>query len=158
MQGGEPGPCHVAGLQLFGNGVVCTAANARTFADRWKSRGAVAANSIAGFGYESDEESDEIARAVLAASRETGMSLYLEIHRSSITQDSWLCLQLAERNPDLRFNLDFSHWYTGQQMSYGDFEHRLELLRPVLAKVRLLYGRIGNSCCMQVGLDSCEDP
>jgi len=35
---------------------------------------------------------------------------------------------------------------------YGGFETKLALIRPVLARVGFLHGRIGNPGCMQVGI------
>ena len=58
--------------------------------------------------------------------------------------------------PELRFNGDFSHWYTGLEMPYGDFEEKLEFLRPVFERTRFLHGRIGDPGCIQV--DVGDDP
>jgi hypothetical protein len=66
-------------------------------------------------------------------------------------------LDLVERHPELRFNADLSHWYTGLEMPYGDFEAKLEALAPVFARVRFLHGRIGDSGSMQVALEGRED-
>jgi hypothetical protein len=67
-------------------------------------------------------------------------------------QDMWRAVQFALRFPDLRFNGDFSHWYTGQEMVYGNFDRKLKFIEPVLKRVRFLHGRIGNPGCIQVDL------
>ena len=87
---------------------------------------------------------------VLEASTSVRIPLYVETHRATLTQDLWRTLQLVERFPEIRFNGDFSHWYTGHDMASGDFETKLDLLAPVLERVRYLHGRIGTSGCIQV--------
>jgi len=111
------------------------------------------ASCIAGNGMESDEQMDAIVDAIVRARANTGVTIYLETHRSSITQDSWRCLQLAERNPEIYFNCDFSHWYTGLDIQALDFDRWLEQMTPVLSRVGILHGRIGNRCCMQVPVE-----
>ena len=70
--------------------------------------------------------------------------------RATIFQDPWRTVQFLARFPELEFNGDFSHWYTGTEMVYGGFETKLEFIRPVLGRIGFLHGRIGNPCCMQV--------
>lgn len=98
---------------------------------------------------ESDAELDRFAGALLDATERHGHPLYLELHRATMTQDSRRTLDLVARFPALRFNADLSHWYTGHEMTYGDFEGKLDLLGPVFARVRFLHGRVGDSCSMQ---------
>lgn len=157
VQGGSRERCAEAGLRLIGNGVVATASAAMEFARHWKDVGAEAATCIAGFGYESDAEADEIAYAVCEASEQTGLPLYLETHRGSITQDAWRTVQMLGRVPSLLLNGDFSHWFTGQEMAYGDFDRRLAFLAPVFERTCFLHGRIGNRCCLQVPVNDGED-
>jgi hypothetical protein len=61
-------------------------------------------------------------------------------------------VQLARRLPGLRLDGDFSHWYTGQEMRYGDIEAGFDFLTPVLERTRFFHGRIGNSGCIEVAL------
>jgi len=63
---------------------------------------------------------------------------------------------LIERYPELRFNGDFSHWYTGLEMTYGDFEAKLSFMQPVFERTTFLHGRIGNPGCMQIPLTARE--
>jgi hypothetical protein len=62
-------------------------------------------------------------------------------------------VKLIERFPEIRFNGDFSHWYTGQEMRYGKFgfmDEKFAFIQPVFERVRFLHGRIGNGGCMQI--------
>jgi len=82
----------------------------------------------------------------------------VETHRATIFQDMWRAVEFVRQFPELRFNGDFSHWYTGQEMVYGGFENKMEFIRPVLERVRFLHGRIGNPGCIQVRIDPKRTP
>lgn len=152
LQGGDPELCSRFELTLLGSGLLEQPAEADALAAAWKARGAAVVTCIAGFGMESDPEMDAYAAAICQAAADHQISLLLETHRASITQDAWRTVQLSRRCPKLRFNLDLSHWVTGQEMMYGDLDTRLAFLEPVLAHTSFLHGRIGNRCCMQVPL------
>jgi sugar phosphate isomerase/epimerase len=105
-----------------------------------------------GYGLEDEMEAAHLIEAVIAAAERHDVPLYVETHRSTLTQDIWRTVQFARQFPELRFNGDFSHWYTGQEMVYGDFGRKLKFIAPVLERVRFLHGRIGNPGCIQVDL------
>jgi hypothetical protein len=105
-----------------------------------------------GWGLEDDTEAAHLIEAVITASEKYAIPLYVETHRATLTQDIWRTVQCARKFPALRFNGDFSHWYTGQEMVYGSFERKLEFIQPVLERVRFMHGRIGNPGCIQVNL------
>jgi hypothetical protein len=69
-------------------------------------------------------------------------------------------VQLARRCPDLRFNGDFSHWYAGHELPYGDVTEKLNFMQPVLERVRFIHGRIASAGCVQVAVveDDRSDP
>ncbi len=152
VQGGNVALACAAGMAILGVGVVPEPAAADELARVWKQRGAVAISCIAGFGYEDDGQIDDLVRSLLNASERHSIPFYLETHRGSITQDVWRTLQLIRRTPQIQFTGDFSHWYTGQEIPYGDIHKRIELLSPVIERTALLHGRIGDRCCMQVDL------
>jgi len=109
-----------------------------------------------GWGIEEDDVAAQLIESVLSASAKSSLPLYVETHRATLFQDMWRTVQFIRRYPQLRFNGDFSHWYTGQEMVYGDFEQKLEFLRPVIQRVRFMHGRIGNPGCMQVDIGDLE--
>ena len=158
LQGGDAELCARYGITLLGSGLVTTPEEAAPLAADWKARGVAVVTCIVGFGFESDREIDDLAAALCQASADHDIALLLETHRASISQDAWRTMQLAGRFPELCFNLDLSHWFTGQEMPYGDFDKRIAFLEPILSRTRFLHGRIGDRCCMQVALDSSADP
>ena len=105
-----------------------------------------------GSGFEDDATMLAVCEDIVKASQRHAIPLYVETHRATITTDIWRTIQLARRLPELRFNGDFSHWYTGHEMVYGDLAAKLEMIGPVFERVRFIHGRIGNPGCMQVDI------
>ena len=139
-------------LGVCGGGRVNQPADAHRLAAEAKAEGLECLTLHVGWGLEDDDEGARLIAAVLEASAKYGVPLYPETHRATLFQDLWRTVQFIRRFPDLRFNGDFSHWYTGLEMVYGGFENKLEFIRPVLDRIRFLHGRIGNPGCMQVDI------
>ena len=110
-----------------------------------------------GTGFEDTDEAEALLRPVIEASDRHGHPMMVETHRATVTQDIRRTLDLIDRLPDLRFNADLSHWYTGHEMTYGDVEAKAARLRPVFDRVRYLHGRIGSPCVMQEALRGAGD-
>ncbi|HEY0009577.1 MAG TPA: hypothetical protein VGB55_12695 [Tepidisphaeraceae bacterium] len=119
---------------------------------KWKDAGFECATAHLLWGLEDDATVDALVGALLNVSAKHDFPIYIETHRATITQDIWRTVQLVKRHPDVRFNGDFSHWYTGHEMRYGDFDAKLELIQPVFDRVRFIHGRIGSDGCMQVDI------
>jgi hypothetical protein len=143
IQGGIPELCHDLGLGVTDSGRVNVPADAGAVARDRKARGFECATLHVGWGMEDDDEAHRLIDAVIEASNRHDFPLYIETHRATITQDLWRTAQFIRKFPDIRFNGDFSHWYTGLEMVYGDFEAKLAFLEPVFERVRFLHGRIG---------------
>jgi len=107
-----------------------------------------------GTGFESEAAMDRLVAAVLEAAAITGHALHIETHRATMTQDIRRTLDLLARFPELTFTLDFSHWYTGQEMTYGgEFAERLAWCDPLFTRVRSMQLRFGTSGAIQRPLD-----
>jgi len=146
--------CRDLGLGMAGSGRVNVAAEADGLAARMADGGFVAGTLHLGWGMEDDDAARGLIEAVSQASEKHRLPLYVETHRATVFQDIWRTVQFARRHPELRFNGDFSHWYTGQELVYGGFENKFRFLEPVLERVRFLHGRIGNPGCIQVDIGS----
>jgi hypothetical protein len=145
-----------SGLPLSGMGRVDAPADAGKMAKYWANEGAACGTVHVGHGYEDDDEAVALLEACVEASAVHGVPIYVELHRATITQDPWRTLQYVKRVPDIRFNADFSHWYTGGEMVYGDFGRRVEALGPVLDRVRFIHGRISTPGQIQATVDGTE--
>ncbi len=152
-QGGDPVLSRELGLGCTTGGRVNKPGEIAPLAARWKQAGYEAASLHVGWGHESDAEIDVLVREILAASANEDLPITIETHRATITQDTWRTVQFVERHPEVRFNADYSHWYTGLEMVYGDWEAKLAFLQPVFDRVRFFHGRCGNSGGMQMPLN-----
>ncbi|MEN8721891.1 MAG: hypothetical protein ABF335_03280 [Alphaproteobacteria bacterium] len=104
----------------------------------------------AGTGFETDDEMAQYADLLLNAASKHNYAVYVETHRATITQDIKRTVDLVEKFPELRFNADLSHWYTGHEMNTTNFDRAFAFMDPVLERVRFIHGRIGNSGSLQV--------
>jgi len=145
-------PCRSIGLTVAGSGRVNLPHEADAFAMRMADAGLPCATLHLGWGLEDDAVARHLIEAVLTSSQKHHLPLYVETHRATVFQDMWRTVQFVKWYPELRFNGDFSHWYTGQEMVYGGFENKLAFIAPVLERVRFLHGRIGNPGCIQVDI------
>ncbi len=141
-----------ANLGVCGSGRVNTPNDAYRLAQEARSAGLECLTLHVGWGYEDDPEASRLIEAVLDASAKQQMPMYVETHRATIFQDMWRTVQFVRKYPDLKFNGDFSHWYTGSEMAYGDFEKKAAFIQPAIGRVHFLHGRIGNPGCMQVDI------
>lgn len=152
VQGESSDSTRQAGLISAGGGRVNRPGEAAPLAARLRREGHACATLHVGWGHEDDAMIDQLVREILAASAAEGIPLFIETHRATITQDTWRTVRMIERNPEVRLNADFSHWYTGLEMVYGDWQEKLAFLQPAFERVRFFHGRIGNSGCIQMPL------
>jgi sugar phosphate isomerase/epimerase len=145
--------CRAAGLGRMGLGRLNEPEEAAELAARLAGEGQECGTLHVGWGIEDDAEACRLFDAILEASARYRIPLYLETHRATILQDMWRTVQFVKRYPELRFNGDFSHWYTGQEMVYGGFDNKLAFIQPVLERVRFVHARIGNPGCIQVNIE-----
>lgn len=148
--------CRALNLAIAASGRVNVPADASALADQFAGAGFECATLHVGWGYEDDNEAFRLIDSILEASSSRKFPLYIETHRATICQDMWRTVQFVRHFPDMRFNGDFSHWYTGQEMIYGGFEKKLAFIQPVLERVRFVHGRIASPGCIQVAIE--RDP
>jgi len=152
IQNGIPEICREIGLGVNCSGRINKPGDLQPLMDSIMGKGFECCTLHVGWGMESDREVAELVEAVLYASENNNFPLYIETHRATITQDLWRCVELTKRWPEIRFNADFSHYYTGLEMPYGEMNEKLEFLQPVFDRVRYVQGRIGNSGSLQVDI------
>ena len=149
----EQREAQMLGLGMCGSGRVNEPGEAEPLAREARLCGLECLTLHVGWGMEDDEQAVELIGAVLEASARQSIPLYVETHRATIFQDPWRTLGFLKRFPELEFNGDFSHWYTGTEMVYGGFENKLAFIRPVLERIGFVHGRIGSPGCMQVNIE-----
>ena len=150
VQDGEVAVAKAAKMGSIGSGRVDTLTDAAVLAEKMKRVGHQAATVHVGTGFEDDAQMDALVRSVVAASTQYDFPLYIETHRATITQDVWRTIQLTKRIPEVAFNGDFSHFYTGLELPYGDITAKFEMMQPIFERVKFMHGRIGSPGCIQV--------
>lgn len=108
----------------------------------------------AGWGLEDELEACRLVDAILTASNRHGLPVFIETHRATITQDLWRTVQLIRAFPEIRLNGDFSHYYCGQELAYGDWSQKMSFMEPIFERTGFMHGRIASPGCMQVPLDA----
>ena len=109
-----------------------------------------------GWGTEDDAAADRLIEEILRASEAHALPAFIETHRATITQDMWRTVQLTRRFPEIRFNGDFSHYYSGQEMEYGDFEGKLDFMQPIFDRTAFLHGRIASRGSIQAPIEAID--
>jgi hypothetical protein len=137
-----------------------TAAEARAIAAKHAERGDSCITVHAGWGMEDDDEVFRLVESILAASDGHRLPIFIETHRATMTQDLWRTIQITKKFPEVRFNGDFSHYYCGQELAYGDWTRKLAFMEPIFSRVGFMHGRVASPGCMQVpiGADPTSRP
>ena len=156
IQDGDPELCKAFNLQLTAHARINKVGDLDSLMPVWKAKNYNCATIHLGWGMESNAEMDALVEYVLETSVKFDFPIYIETHRATITQDVFRTVELTKRFPEVRFNGDFSHWYTGQEMVYGGIENKWEFIQPVFDRVRFMHGRIGNSGCIQVDVKDAD--
>jgi sugar phosphate isomerase/epimerase len=149
--------CQRLSLGRAGGGRINHPAEASALVQRLAGEGMECATVHVGWGLEDDAEAARLIEATLEAATHHRLPIYFETHRATIFQDMWRTVQFVRQFPHIRFNIDISHWYTGQEMVYGGFENKLAFIEPVLERAAFIHGRIGNPGRMQVHLDDGDE-
>lgn len=152
IQGGSASACAAVGVPCTAGGAIHHPGALDDFAPRLQDEGYQAITLHVGTGLETDAEADALCEHVVATADRLQFPISIETHRATVTQDIRRTLDLVERHPDLRFNGDFSHWFTGLEMVYGDFAGKLDAIEPVLARTTHLHARIGTPGMIQAPL------
>lgn len=124
-----------------------------SIATKHAARGDQCLTVHAGWGIEEDAEVFRLVESILNASEKTGLPIFIETHRATITQDMWRTVQITKRFPEVLFNGDFSHYYCGQEMVYGGLEMKLDFMSPIFDRVGFLHGRIASPGHIQMPVD-----
>ncbi len=150
--------CRALGLEFATSARVNACQEVKPLVERWAADDSVCGTLHLGWGLESEAEAASLIESVLTASATYSFPLYLETHRATIFGDMWRTVEFVRKFPEIRFNGDFSHWYTGQEMVYGGFDKKQAFIKPVLERVRFLHGRIGTPGCIQVAIQADQQP
>lgn len=137
-------------LSFCGLDRINTPSEADAIAAKHAARGDQCLTVHVGWGTEDDDAVDRLVEATLAASDKHKLPIFIETHRATVTQDMWRTVRITKRFPEVRFNIDVSHYYCGQEMVYGEWSDKMAFLQPIFDRTGFMHGRIASPGCMQV--------
>lgn len=149
----DDGPPPPGALAYCGLGRINQPGEAVLLAEKHAARGDLCLTVHVGWGIEDDDHVFRLVEAILSASEKTGLPIFIETHRATITQDMWRTVQITKKFPEVLFNGDFSHYYCGQEMVYGGLEMKMEFMAPIFDRIGFMHGRIASPGHMQVPID-----
>jgi hypothetical protein len=101
-----------------------------------------------------EAEAEALLRGLVERCRAAGVPLVVQTHRGRVTQDLLRTVGYAQGIPDLRFDLDFSHYIVAGEMG-GEFSKEAAAALFVLAdRAIMLDGRVSNGEQVQVDIDN----
>jgi len=97
-------------------------------------------NSHTGSDYWTLEENKAFIDVTTKTSKESGIPIVHETHRSRFSFNIPLTLEMVKQAPDLRLNLDISHWMVVHERV---IELKDPLLQQIIARVDHIHARVG---------------
>ena len=117
-----------------------------------KRLGSVYLDAHAASYFTPEAEAEALLRGLVERCRAAGMPLVIQTHRGRVTQDLLRTVGYAQRIPDLRFDVDFSHYIVAGEMG-GEFSKEAAAALFVLTdRAIMLDGRVSNGEQVQVDL------
>lgn len=117
-----------------------------------KRLGSVYLDAHAASYFTPEAEAEALLLGLVERCRAASMPLVIQTHRGRVTQDLLRTVGYAQRIPDLRFDVDFSHYIVAGEMG-GEFSKEAAAALFVLAdRATMLDGRVSNGEQVQVDL------
>jgi hypothetical protein len=99
-----------------------------------------------------EPEAAALVRGLVERCRAAGMPLVVQTHRGRVTQDLLRTVALARSIPDLRFDLDFSHYLVAGEITGALPPPAEAALAVLMERAAMLDGRVSNGEQVQVDL------
>jgi sugar phosphate isomerase/epimerase len=99
-----------------------------------------------------EKEAETLLRGLVERCAKAGMPLVIQTHRGRVTQDLLRTVAYARAIPDLRFDLDFSHYLVAGEMGGVLSPEAEAALEALMERATMLDGRVTNGAQVQVDL------
>jgi hypothetical protein len=99
-----------------------------------------------------EKEAEALLRGLVERCGKAGMPLVVQTHRGRVTQDLLRTVAYAKAIPDLRFDLDFSHYLVAGEMGGALSPEAEAALGLLMERATMLDGRVTNGEQVQVDL------
>lgn len=87
------------------------------------------------------EENEQILDYTITKNKSSGIPIYHETHRSRMMFAAPIAKNFAEKNPEIRFTLDISHWCNVHESLLSDQKETVDF---ILEKTGHIHSRIGH--------------
>ena len=107
--------------------------------------------------YVGEEETVRLLRALTQRFKAEKIAMMLQTHRGLVTQDVLRTVSYTRQIPDLRFDLDLSHYVAAGELG-GDFPPAaVEAFDAIMARAGMLDGRVSNGEQVQIDIGPAGD-
>jgi hypothetical protein len=107
--------------------------------------------------YVPEKEAEELLRALSLGCKRAGIAMVTQTHRGRVTQDLLRTVAYAEAIPDLRFDLDLSHYFVAGETFGAPSPEAQKRFDVLMARSVMLDGRISNGEQVQVDVGPAAD-
>jgi hypothetical protein len=104
-----------------------------------------------------EAEAVRLIRAISDRFRAEKIALALQTHRGLVTQDLLRTVEYAKAVPDLRFDLDLSHYFVAGEIGDDLTAEALPAFETILARAVMLDGRVSNGEQVQIDIGPSGD-
>jgi hypothetical protein len=99
-----------------------------------------------------EAEALRLLRAIADRFRAEGIALALQTHRGLVTQDLLRTVEYAESIPDLRFDVDLSHYFVAGEIGGDLTSEARPAFEAILERAVMLDGRVSNGEQVQIDI------
>jgi hypothetical protein len=104
-----------------------------------------------------EAEAVRLVRAISDRFRAERIALALQTHRGLVTQDLLRTVEYTKAVPDLRFDLDLSHYFVAGEVGGDLTAETRSTFEPILARAVMLDGRVSNGEQVQIDIGPTGD-
>jgi len=104
-----------------------------------------------------EAEAVRLIRAISDRFKAEKIALALQTHRGLVTQDLLRTVEYTRAVPDLRFDLDLSHYFVAGEIGDDLTAQALPAFETVMARAVMLDGRVSNGEQVQIDIGSTGD-
>jgi hypothetical protein len=107
--------------------------------------------------YTTEAEAVKLLRMILDRFQAEKITAAFQTHRGLVTQDLLRTVEYAEAIPDLRFDVDLSHYFVAGEIWEDLTPEALKAFEPILGKAVMLDGRVSNGEQVQIDIGPSGD-
>ena len=104
-----------------------------------------------------EDEAVPLIRAICDRFKTEGIALALQTHRGLVTQDLMRTVAYTRAIPDLRFDLDLSHYFVAGEIGEDLTAEGRSAFEPILERAVMMDGRVSNGEQVQIDIGPAGD-